>query len=304
MNTPKVSVCLLTWNRATVIARSIKSLLNQSFGDFELIINDDNSTDATESVCAEFVAKDPRVRYFKNPTNLKYSGNSNAAVSRASGQYLMFAHDGDVYHPDLLSKWTDGLNQNPNAAIAFSALNVMDNQGVVVKTFVEDLPNLVDGRSLLRDMLKRFDCPIFGITMVRKAHLNKVGVFDPRFPRITDVDMWMRLLSKFDAVYVREPLIDVMPREDGHENVATNWSISRQLVEIRELNIRRVFADSPAELQAYMRLCQRDKRHFYMQNILWCLKRLKFKSAMEGFSNCPSSVTATLPMLFGRLTRR
>jgi glycosyltransferase involved in cell wall biosynthesis len=279
---PLVSICLLTWNRAAVIGRSLDSLLAQTYQNFELVINDDCSTDETEAVCREYEKRDARVRYYRNPTNLRYSGNSNAAVSRSSGEFVMFAHDGDLYHPELVSKWVAALQEHPTAAIAFCGQNIMDASARVVKTYVEAFDAFISGDKLLRRMLMHFSSPIFGITMVRRACLDEVGPFDDRFPRLTDVDMWMRLLARHDAVFVRAPLIDVMPREQDHENANVNWTIVQQLEEIRLANILRYFCQDIEERKAYLRAFERDRRRLYVRCILSCIRHGRVQLAWDG----------------------
>jgi glycosyltransferase involved in cell wall biosynthesis len=279
---PLISICLLTWNRAAVIGRSLDSLLAQTYQNFELVINDDCSTDGTEAVCREYEKRDARVRYYRNPTNLRYSGNSNAAVSRSSGEFVMFAHDGDLYHPELVSKWVAALQQHPTAAIAFSALNMMDASARVVRTFVSPFDTFIKGHDLLQNMLARFDSPIFGITRVRRVCLNEVGPFDNRFPRLTDVDMWMRLLARYDAVYLCDPVVDVMPRETGHENSTVNWAIVRQLEEIRAANILRFFRNDAQRRSSQMRTFMRDRRRLYVHAILSCIRHGKVRLAWDG----------------------
>jgi len=90
-----VSVCLVTYNRAGVLAETIESILNQTFSDFELIISDDCSTDNTETVCRKYAEKDGRIKYFRNEKNLSMPANLNLAISRARGQYIANLHDGE-----------------------------------------------------------------------------------------------------------------------------------------------------------------------------------------------------------------
>ena len=282
-NNPRVSICLLTWNRADVIRRSIDSLLAQTFQDFELIINDDRSTDNTAEICREYEALDTRVRYCCNETNLKYSGNSNEAVRRANGEFIMFAHDGDLYHPEMIQQWVDGLDQAPSAGLAFCALNVMKHDGSLERTDVQPWDQDINGRELLEHMLLRFDSPIFGITMVRRSALDNVGEFDSQFPRITDVDMWLRILARYDAVYIKKPLIDVMPREEGHENSGgPNWSIARQVVGIRKLNIERAFDKNTPQYKTYANKFRKDRFWYYARSIGWCVKRGQLGRAFTG----------------------
>ncbi|MBU2531341.1 MAG: glycosyltransferase, partial [Alphaproteobacteria bacterium] len=68
--TPRVTLALPVYNGENYIRETLNSLLNQTYGDFELIITDNESTDGTRAICETFVARDPRVQYFRNPRNL------------------------------------------------------------------------------------------------------------------------------------------------------------------------------------------------------------------------------------------
>src|SRR5262245_20774625 len=94
---PRVSVCLLTYKRAHVLPQTLESLLAQQHGDFELIINDDRSPDDTEQVCREFARRDSRIRYFRNPQNMRYANNQNCVILRASCEHVAIVHDSDLY---------------------------------------------------------------------------------------------------------------------------------------------------------------------------------------------------------------
>src|SRR6478735_5455523 len=92
-----VSVCLTTYNRASLLPGTLDSILAQRFADFELIIGDDCSTDGTEELCRAYARRDSRVRYVRNERNLRMPGNLNSALQRATGEYVANLHDGDVY---------------------------------------------------------------------------------------------------------------------------------------------------------------------------------------------------------------
>src|SRR4051812_11575109 len=103
--TPRVTVVLTTYKRASVVASTIEAILSQTYTDFELLISDDASPDETESVCRPFVTRDPRVTYRRNAHNLGMPGNLISAISGARGAYLAVLHDGDGYSPVLLERW-------------------------------------------------------------------------------------------------------------------------------------------------------------------------------------------------------
>jgi glycosyltransferase involved in cell wall biosynthesis len=245
---PRVSVCLLTYKRASVLPQTIDSLLAQSHSDFELIINDNHSPDNTEEVCREYERRDPRVRYFKNPVNVFYAGNQNAALLRSTADYVALVHDGDVYRPDLLEKWTSVLEAEPSAALVFNGLDQMDASGKVVRSFRHPYKQLTPGLQLFDEMIRRPDSPIFGIAMVRRRCVMATGPFDPRIPTLADVDMWLRLLLHYDAAYIPEPLICVASREAGHVATRPNWNVRREHELIYLLNTARRYPGQPEKV--------------------------------------------------------
>jgi glycosyltransferase involved in cell wall biosynthesis len=280
---PFVSICLLTYKRASVLARSLDSLLAQTQCDFELIINDDCSPDDTESLCRSYERSDARVRYCKNERNLRYAGNQNAALARARSDYVAIVHDGDVYRPDLIEKWATALVRHPSAAFAFNALEAMDLSGQTVAVFREDLPELVPGRTLFDRMIVSDSSPIFGIVMVRKSCVESVGPFDESLPVLADVDMWLRLLLRYDAAYIDEPLLKVAARENDHANREINWKIQAEFERIYLLNLDRRYSDESidkARTRAVIyRFIQRRRR----RALLWCAYRGRVALFAEGF---------------------
>ena len=91
----KVSVVVTTYNRAHIVTEAIESILNQTFGDFELIIVDNYSNDNTEEVIKSY--KDERIKYFKNRNNGIIAVNRNYGISKAQGEYIAFCDDDDLW---------------------------------------------------------------------------------------------------------------------------------------------------------------------------------------------------------------
>jgi glycosyltransferase involved in cell wall biosynthesis len=291
---PHVSICLLTYNRAALLPGTLDSLLAQTHVDFELIVNDDRSPDNTEDICREYMRRDPRIRYFKNAVNLRYAGNQNAAVLRATSDYVAIVHDGDIYRPDLIEKWTRALVKQPGAALVFNALESMDENGRVVRVHRHPYGPLVPGRELFDDMIRRPDSPIFGIVMVRKPCVLTVGPFDPRISTLADIDMWLRLLLRYDAAYIAEPLLRIAPREAGHHNTLANWNVRGQQELIYALNSARRYpgdTEKVAELRhqispmiwkmrfrALLDCLRQGKIQAFVQGVAFSVHRLNFAS--------------------------
>ena len=112
---PFFSIVLPTYNRADLLPFSIKSILNQTFGDFELVISNNNSSDNTEQVIHSF--NDPRIRYFKTEKLLPVLDNWNFALSQARGEYVTFIGDDDANSVAAFELIKQTLNENPNCLL-------------------------------------------------------------------------------------------------------------------------------------------------------------------------------------------
>jgi glycosyltransferase involved in cell wall biosynthesis len=279
---PFVSICLLTYNRAQALHLTLDSLIRQTHGNFELIINDDRSTDDTERVCREYERADGRIRYVKNETNLRYAGNQNAALSRAQSDYCAIVHDGDVYVPHLIESWTKALMEHRSAAFVFNSLECINREGTVVSDFAHPFPPCVRGIDLLDHMLRVTASPIFGIVMVRKSCVEHVGPFDENLPVLADVDMWMRLLLEFDAAYIREPLIRVAPREIGHHNNFTNWRVASERDSIYARNVRRRHPEGGPKAERLLRQVEVMTFQDHVVSLISCLKHGKIGAFLRG----------------------
>jgi hypothetical protein len=121
MTTPLVSVLLTAYNREAHISASIESVLAQTFGDFELLVVDDRSTDGTLEVVRSYEQLDPRVRVVANETNFGDYGNRNRAAELARGSFLKYHDSDDLMYPHCLSVMVPMLQSEPRAGFGLSA---------------------------------------------------------------------------------------------------------------------------------------------------------------------------------------
>src|SRR3954452_11951093 len=117
---PMVSVLLTAYNRERYIRAAIESVLAQTFTDFELIVSDDRSHDATVTAAEEYARRDPRVRVVVNERNLGDYPNRRQAASLARGTYLKFHDSDDIMYPHCLDTMVRALEGEPSAAFALS----------------------------------------------------------------------------------------------------------------------------------------------------------------------------------------
>ncbi len=109
--TPKVSICVPTYNRAAILPYAVESVLSQTYPDFELLICDDASPDNTAEVVSQW--SDPRIRYIRHPQNIKRSRNMRSGYEAAAGEYFIKFDDDDALTPTFLEKAVAVLDAQP-----------------------------------------------------------------------------------------------------------------------------------------------------------------------------------------------
>ena len=293
---PSVSICLTTYNRAHLLPTTIESLLAQTFEDFELIISDDCSSDDTESICRNYASMDRRVRYFRNEHNLKMPGNLNAAIAKATGQYVANVHDGDMYATELIWKWKTALDEVPTASFVFNAYRVLRKDG----TFeIASMPfeNKVSGTEVAFYFFKTFSSCVWGTVMVRRSGYDKVGTFDHEFGFISDVDMWLRLSFRSDVAYINEPLITLTPRESNHPYAFVHWQHELWTLGIYVKHLRLYSELIPNEVEKFKSIYRGERRRLMIRNMLVCIKHARFDRVKEGFAIWADSDDAGLRIL-------
>jgi len=126
---PKVSVGLPVYNAEHYLDDTLRNLLGQSYRDFELIISDNASTDATEEICRDHAAKDRRIIYHRNNRNMGIAWNHNRVFHLSSGEFFMWASHDDVRTTDYISQCVAALEADPRKVLAFSKVEFIDEEG-------------------------------------------------------------------------------------------------------------------------------------------------------------------------------
>lgn len=122
--TPKVSIGVPVYNAERYLRTALDSLLAQTYADFELLISDNASTDATEAIYREYATRDARIRYSRQPVNKGAAFNFNAVMRMATGEYFMWAAADDLRDPDFLRLAVAVLDSDPSCGLVFSDYRV------------------------------------------------------------------------------------------------------------------------------------------------------------------------------------
>jgi len=130
MSSPLVSIGFPVYNGETSLRKAMDSVLAQDFGDFEVVVCDNASTDGTEAICREYAQRDARVRYIRNETNIGVSPNHNRVFELSRGKYFAWmAHDVEQL-PGMLSRCVHEMNLNaPPVVLAYPRCEQIDENG-------------------------------------------------------------------------------------------------------------------------------------------------------------------------------
>ncbi len=126
---PRLTIGLPVYNSADYLPQALDSLLAQSFGDFELVISDNASTDATETICRDYAARDSRIRYVRESENRGASWNFNRVFQLATGEYFKWAAHDDYCAPTFLERCINVLDADPSVVCCHTKTQKVDARG-------------------------------------------------------------------------------------------------------------------------------------------------------------------------------
>ena len=193
---PLVTVIVPTFNRAAIVGRAIRSVLGQTFLNWELLVVDDASTDNTEQVVKNF--PDRRIRYIRHDQNRRVSAARNTGIRSAQGEYVSFLDDDDEWLPEKLVKEVEVFrNSAQEVGLVYTGKTLFDEDGRVLQVRMPTLSGWVYDA-----MLDRHFIGSPSRVTVRKRVLDRVAGFDETFVNCQDYDLWLRVakVSKIACV--------------------------------------------------------------------------------------------------------
>lgn len=199
-----ISIIMPVYNKYNYLMKSINSIINQTYKDFELIIVDDGSSDGSEKLCDEFAQKDQRIKVI----HLKNAGVSNArnvGLDNAKGKYLQFIDSDDYVDEDMLEKLYDKATQY-DVDIVISGITKVNHDYEVLN---ETLPQLTGVKSK-NEMLENFaseqrSTGIYGCVsnkFIKRDIVEKFKLrFDTKIKLAEDLDFYLKLYEHISSIY-------------------------------------------------------------------------------------------------------
>ena len=197
---PKVSVIMPAYNVAQFIDGAIRSVLAQTYEDFELLIVNDGSTDATAARCARYA--DERIRIV-NQQNRGLAGARNSGIRAARGAYLAFLDADDLWRSDKLERHVALLEQRPDIGVSYSVSQFMAEDATPLSMYqTPRLDDVTAGDVLCRNPVGNGSAPVIRREAFAaiKTYDNRYGApepvyFDPDFRQSEDIECWVRIAA-------------------------------------------------------------------------------------------------------------
>ena len=207
--TRAVSVCLPTYNGADYIEEALRSILNQTYQDFELLVVDDGSTDTTLDIVQSI--SDPRIQLHRNPERLGIPANWNRCLELAAGEFVCLFHQDDVMLPENLERKIQLLSADETVGFVHSAVETLAEESAPgsfanwIENTTED--SVWDGPEYFRTLLLNGNRVCAPTVLARRSALLEQGGFDPDLGFACDYAMWLRLCLTHRVGFLAQPLV-------------------------------------------------------------------------------------------------
>lgn len=202
-----ISVVIPVFNREKTIERAIRSVINQTYNDIEIIIVDDCSTDNSANIIRKLMKEHSYMYYYRLEKNSGACVARNKGIELAKGEYIAFQDSDDEWKANKLEEQYSYMKNN-NARVCFCQLLEHTSYGERKKPDIETL-GFIDRNELLTESIVSTQT-----LMVRKECLEKVR-FDPCMPRLQDYDLCIRLSEFYNFYFLNKVLVDVYAQADS-----------------------------------------------------------------------------------------
>jgi len=210
MHKPKVSVVITTHNRSALLKKAVESVLTQTYGNYDIHIVDDCSSDETPKVVESLLAGKDNKYYWRHKKRRGLAAARNTGIARSSGEYIAFLDDDDEWKPESLSRRIEVLSElyeqeRERLGVIYCGCEIH----IVSESRVCFNMPKIEGN--IRDnLLRRNLSTIPSSCVFSRAALERIGGFDERLCSCIDHDIWMKMADmNYQTIALSEPLVIV-----------------------------------------------------------------------------------------------
>jgi glycosyltransferase involved in cell wall biosynthesis len=197
MTSPFFSIIIPVYNRSALVRPAIESVLGQTFTNWELVVVDDASTDDSVLVVEQYCKSDSRITLVKQPFNQERGAARNKGIEMSRGQYICFLDSDDAFCDNHLQVFFDHINRSEKPSMWFTNSFLSINGATVVKKIVPAF----DRKNAHKYLLVYTPNP--ARVCVSSSILEELK-FDPTIPGLEDIDLWLRIATKYPINHIEE----------------------------------------------------------------------------------------------------
>lgn len=187
---PKVSIIMPVYNGEKYLEEAIRSILLQTFQDWELLLVNDCSTDSSLKIMEKYATKNDKIQIITNPENYQLPRSLNIGFRHAQGTYLTWTSDDNLYQPDAVEVMVRELENHPDCGLVYCDVDYLFEDGSVLEHRFPDASRLY------------LENVIGACFLYRREILETVGEYDPDMILVEDYDYWLRISQKYSLVHI------------------------------------------------------------------------------------------------------
>jgi glycosyltransferase involved in cell wall biosynthesis len=275
MKNDLISIGIPVFNGEKYLEEALRSNLNQTYDNLELIISDNASTDRTESICRDYQALDRRIQYVKNEANIGAAQNYNQLFALSTGSFFRWSNADDVVHPMLVEKLSAALSERDDVAIAFGRTQLIDADGNAIEEYEGD-EEIADDRPSSRYQRFYFQNGLTNIIygLMRSAAMKNTELMGSGKLPAGDINFLaaMSLEGKFvgvpEVLFYRRIHAAAFSSNSDPAAEAAFWTASSDGIKLQ--NWRAIWADGKKIVRSKLSLHERLRTlRFWAQRAFW-----------------------------------
>lgn len=198
-----ISVVIPTYNRASIIGKTIDSFIAQDYIDWEMLVVDDHSTDNTKDVVETYCKQDERIRYLVNERKKGAQGARNTGIIHASAAWVVLFDSDDYPYPNFLGRMVEKIDDNSDVITCYARKVWVDGSNTTIEEWGGE-------GNVERLLLKGWAYVNFDDCLFRKTRLFEIGLLDEDCPCMQEWDTHIRLSQTCNYKQIKEALMDYM----------------------------------------------------------------------------------------------
>jgi glycosyltransferase involved in cell wall biosynthesis len=270
---PKFTVVIPSYNRADLLPEAVKSVLNQTFQDFEVIVVDNCSTDNTQEVMKQFDGN-AKVKYIRNEQNMERAYSRNVGFKNARGKFLTLLDSDDVIYPDCLADAAAFAAANPDKKIFHNLYQMIDDQGRPAGA--RPLPPIVNQH---KQICQGNFLSCIGVFLHREVYTRFFFTEDLKMIGSEDYEIWFRVLAHYEVGRINK--VNCGIREHVGRSV---YSKMYENLEYQRQQLTGMIASDAVLREKYTPYIGYVNANYYFHRAMYSLHKTERMQALQEFT--------------------